>query len=47
MSGVHTVTVKSTDALGGCASPGVGILKHWQGVLEMILRVVVMVRSME
>ena len=30
-------------AAGGSASPGIGIFKSWQGIVEMILRAVTLV----
>ena len=39
------VTTKKVSKSGGCASPGIGILKSWQGIVEIVLRVIVIVSA--
>ena len=34
---------KAKAFAGGIASPGIGIIKSWQGIVEIILRAVIMV----
>ena len=34
---------KAMAFAGGIASPGIGIIKSWQGIVEIVLRAVIMV----